>query len=601
MRESLAIVEDAKGGSEWMIFLIPSHILIRLVIAGVSDGEETAATARELILRTMVHRRIRVRIVKQAWGRRFLGSILGDSDGAVQEMLRIGLLRFDAGTAEFAQNADIYVARQMDAVRARMGIWKGMAWREPGRRNMKGVCRGIVGSSGFAVQDGSQLRTYYLTCLKTPFFCGPDLAEPWGFEAREFLRIQFVGRELRVVSTGAVPGREYAVITCDGKYINKVLLESGLAEFIEPVVGTVPADRAVLLAAAEGAKMRRSGRWSNHQPMMRPVVDLTRVTDEACVAELMAREKALGGIIEKVTWVGEFMVFLPMQRVLLCACVNGVGLPTPGTELAAAAMDYCHRAYHQTKVSVTIIGGLRSPFVCELVVSRSSESSTNVRTDLIERRFVGIPKPPPNLALPLQVEQPAWPKMEPIKVTLIWDPTTFTIQFLRGMREIDNMLQHPGPRPSSVHRGDIVVVSVSGRAFRACVRELDERAQTATVELLDFGDVVDVPQSTLSVIPKPIATTKPRAQLVQLGCLLPRTDVDTSESVDRVWAMIKDRPLYQCTLYLDDPPAVLITDDPSPYGVLLNLELLRMKVATFVPHEVPREYEFIARDLASAR
>jgi endonuclease YncB( thermonuclease family) len=127
VHESCAIVERVNAPSNWVVFLIPTHIQIDLKLAGVDAMTRDVATnAKEWVIRNALHRRVVVRI--SSWDadeRCFIGSFVqGKGDEAVQQMVREGLLTFCEMTAELSATADLYVAAQTDAVAKKVGLWE---------------------------------------------------------------------------------------------------------------------------------------------------------------------------------------------------------------------------------------------------------------------------------------------------------------------------------------------------------------------------------------------------------------------------------------------------------------------------------------------
>jgi hypothetical protein len=77
----------SRSGSNWVVFVIPTHIQIDLKLAGVEAmSRDVAANAREWVIRNALHRRVVVRI--SSWGadeRRFIRSFVqGKGDEAVE-------------------------------------------------------------------------------------------------------------------------------------------------------------------------------------------------------------------------------------------------------------------------------------------------------------------------------------------------------------------------------------------------------------------------------------------------------------------------------------------------------------------------------------
>jgi endonuclease YncB( thermonuclease family) len=138
-------------------------------------------------------------------------------------------------------------------------------------KNFRGICQGIRGSSALILVSGGIRRTYHLACLKVAYYLRASECEPWRFEAREFLRTRFGGRIISAAVVGGQDGREYAVMFDDQSCVNEQLLEAGLADLIDPVVGNAPENLGALQAGVRSAEARKVGKWGESVPPAAPV------------------------------------------------------------------------------------------------------------------------------------------------------------------------------------------------------------------------------------------------------------------------------------------------------------------------------------------
>jgi staphylococcal nuclease domain-containing protein 1 len=622
LRETLAIVEDVHTGSTWVLSLIPSHIVIDFQIAGVrsrwlkygSVVDEVGNSAREWVVRNMLHRRIRVRISSKTGAKPFMGSILGHSDGAVQAMMGDGLLAFFEQTADFAPNADVYVGKQAQAIAKKVGIW-GVEVAEQGEgRDFTGICVGIRGSSGIVLKSGNVRRTYRLGGLRVPYYRTPVECDPWGFEAREFLRKRCMGRILTArsmgVVAGAVPVREYAAIFDGDASIGEELLAAGLAGLVDCPLGTVPPDIAALQAAAKVAEEQKVGKWSDPGRAVPPIVDLSGGGEDADAAREFERirNRRQEGVIEVSHSDGRFTVFLPEAGLLLRVAVNGLDALFKDSPVADQASAHCRDSYQQTTVALTPVAVAHHVFICDMFCRLPSGASIVVADDLVRRGFATVEgSVRMNGGALLSVESDArnrrsgiWAgtprgsfgfvlgRPERVKVTQVWDTVTFTVQVMDRMQAIEQALNG---RLDSLERvpepKDHVAISAGQRRFRARVREV--RDGSATVKLLDYGDVVEVPLDKAFELPPEISDIQPQAAKVALAFV--RRIKGVVNSAQSVWEIIYEKCLYLFSVVGDRLPYVLLTDRPELDAGSLNLALVQLGLAEYFPCRAPRIFD----------
>jgi hypothetical protein len=187
-------------------------------------------------------------------------------------------------------------------------------------------------------------------------------------------------------------------------------------------------------------------------------------------------------------------------------------------------------------------------------------------------------------------------------VTAIWDPTTFTVQFVDRMAEIDRALGGTlQKRRSLPSMHELVALRVGARTFRARIERVRADTGRATVALIDFGDAGSVPLAWTFDLPPEIAHIEPQRKTVQLACLgLARP---AQETVDAVWERVRDRHFFLQFAYEDDdvPPAVFLTDKPIGQATSsLNADLVRKRIASWHYRETPAWLAQTAADLQAA-
>jgi hypothetical protein len=169
--------------TKFRVMLSSYHFLIQFKSAGVNgqfpqaDGEldSVADDGRQWAMNALLHRKFTIRLLVWRSANRFTGTIVGRDDGAVQFAIRKGYAQVCSGHADGAPTADLYA--------------------------VAGIVTRTQGSAGVRIYD----RPFYLYYLEVPFYCSPADCEPWGFEARELLRLGFIGQKATAWVVAGVP------------------------------------------------------------------------------------------------------------------------------------------------------------------------------------------------------------------------------------------------------------------------------------------------------------------------------------------------------------------------------------------------------------
>jgi hypothetical protein len=179
-------------------------------------------------------------------------------------------------------------------------------------------------------------------------------------------------------------------------------------------------------------------------------------------------------------------------------------------------------------------------------------------------------------------------RAQPVKVTLMWDQVTFTVQFIDRMQMIERALRGPLERFEEVpEKKKLIAVRQGDRTFRAKIQEM--REGMAIVKLLDYGDAVQVPLEKVFALPPEIIDIEPQAVMIGLAFVqaIPIGD----RSVDEVWGMIRERCLYLFFVASGRNPQVLLTDRHELGAGSLNLALMRLGLADYVPLHAPAMFD----------
>jgi endonuclease YncB( thermonuclease family) len=498
-----------------------------------------------------------------------------------------------------------------------LGIWSEVEGREFTATNFEGVCQAVGGPLSLLLVNGDERRPFFFTCLKLPYFVNPAISDPWGFEVREFLRLNFVRKHFRAVVTGP-QYRDYALLFADGICLNEVLLGSGLATLTEPYIGPKPDNWAQMQAAENVAKQRRIGIWSDHQPDVFPVLNLIPVTAKPEAAQKLPilRENRCVGILERVKTANQFEIYLPALHILMRARLNGVMTLDGEDRSSIQAKSYCQAVFNQSTVEVSVFAiDMSGGFLANIAVLFPIGERMDIAEDLVGKGLVDVHRRASHgdgaMVNLVRLQNSAkqgrlgiWSdgsrhnremvvgREEEVRVVSIWDPITLTIQFTgsdidkiqRGIREPLSLLSKP-PMKHDVVVIQIVKGDTDVIPYRARIEEISSDSPKATVDLVDFGQVLEVEKHFFEC-PRELIEIEPQARTVTLGCLelLDRSE----EAIEAVWNVCHNSVLYAHLMYEEGKTFVLITDAPPLDSGSLNAFLLSKHIAKFAPHLVPR-------------
>jgi len=261
-------VEQVRDGSTYRILLLPHFydILFRLSAAqcpifkaGEKEDDERipepyAREAKFFSENNILNREVQVTFDSLDKRGAFFGSMNYAGRNVADELLKIGLAKF---TEWNANPADLERQKEFEKAAVKQGVrlWKGYV--EPTIEEYLGKVREVQSSGNLVVSDLSVeppvRRNVSLSSVMVPRFGVPGKDdEPWGWEAKEFLRKNLIGKKVRVLvdyrravpvpskettskdadKLKTLPDRIYVTILLDKTNIALKLVEEGFARVV---------------------------------------------------------------------------------------------------------------------------------------------------------------------------------------------------------------------------------------------------------------------------------------------------------------------------------------------------------------------------------
>ncbi|OHS93335.1 Tudor domain containing protein [Tritrichomonas foetus] len=657
-REFKAIVKGVNNGTTLSLFLLPKQIQVQVQLAGCrpfaasrKDGSQNnnqyGTDAKQRAVRTFLHREIDIRICQKSdtnqnqnqnislkSERTYIGCLLGAPDHAIVRLISDGLATFYPKTADFAPSADLYIRAEAEAKAEKRNIWSiAPQQAEKELKEFSGICTSVRSSSSLFITNGDERQLFYLASVKVPYFFyngGGGGADPLGFEAREFLRANYLGKPLRAVPTGYASNRDYATIYCGQKCINEELVAAGFAVYSEPFIGVPSECVDRIKAAEESAKAKQIGLFAPVQPQPFKIIDISQFAFKREAQKYLPelQNETVNAIIEHIASGSKFHVIIPSKNLFIRTGLNGLLPSITSDKFGNEARLFCQQNFMQCNAEITINEIDKSGcFLSSIIVQAHSGANVSIASELIKRglaeihtRLLKTGVADPEL-LELQKKaaaqglgvwsdktrhsrELAFDKIEKVKVSSIWTPITFAVQFLGDeIHKIETVLANEPLTPltsediKQLHRNDCIVARYNNTCYRARIENFDETNTKITeVKFIDiatdnkeFNEVYQLPESLQQI--------EPQAKTVKLGCL-ELVDSDQNEAnIKSIWEMCTDAILYMHLMYDDESSNVLLTDQPSVDSGSLNAVLISNGIARFADHEVPPNIQNVLNNL----
>lgn len=530
----------------------------------------------------------------------FNGCFVSKYDSRIVLMLEKGLVLFNSRTAEFCQNPESYVSAQTKAQKNQEGCWgKGLYIpAQPIAEVFEGVVLQVRCSNSIQVSVGAERKTVVFSSVKIPRFSSAVGVEPFGFEAREFLRKLLVGFEVTVYLDGAADDRLYGTVLLQNLLVNDLIIRQGLAEPCENCVGRNSPYYNQMQTSYEEAKKNKIGMYGVSTEAFQ-LFDTANLPEDSSHLNGYVGD----GIIEQVSSGRRFHVLIPELKSIIRVGLNGLSSLSLQDRLGVEAKEFCTRYVLQRDVKIEILlsdryNGLFSKINLIRFDGNQRIEGDDIAVLLFERGlaeihhrvFKGLPEDYYQAQANAQSQKRGiWSELTRhefslttggpfyVKTVVVWDAITLTVQFnpetvvniSEDLKKAVNTLQH---EPMA---NDPVIVRYKDDLYRAIVDRINPRDGMTNCRLLEYGQVVDVPWNTLYEMPDHLKLIYPMSKTVKLAFL----EIEKEESNDLRFLWDKtDGKLMLLTLVKEEFPSskvILSFEDPQTRNTVILNKLIK--------------------------
>jgi len=292
------------------------------------------------------------------------------------ELLKIGLAKF---TEWNATPTDLERQKEFEKAAIKQGVrlWKGYV--EPTIEEYLGKVREVQSSGNLVVSDLSVeppvKKNVSLSSVMVPRFGVPGKDdEPWGWEAKEYLRKNLIGKKVRVLvdykrtapspslkdsdpKAKLLPDRIYVTILLEKTNIALKLVEEGLARVVPHKVDE---KRSIyyeaLLIAEQAAKKKLKA--INGKPENAPKHFINDVSGDSQKAkQFLPSFQRAGKQIAVVDWVlsgSKFKLFVPKETCAVTFTLSGVKVPGRDELCSEEALIFAREKTHQYDIEIEV-------------------------------------------------------------------------------------------------------------------------------------------------------------------------------------------------------------------------------------------------------
>ncbi|OHT05419.1 Tudor domain containing protein [Tritrichomonas foetus] len=603
-----ALVEGVLNGTTLTLFLQPRNEYIFFQIAGCmapstrkDNTAEYGQESREFIARCLLDRIIRIQICDYTDNKLFIGCILGKHDVSVRSLISNGLAKFRSYLTQYTLTGDDYLRAENEAKKQKMNLWCDFS--PPSHLNFEtkrftGRVYSIINSNIILVfsEKEQRIRKVHLNFIRVPPFC----SEPFGFEAREFLRKLIVGKNITAVIDGSIDDYgEFGTVFLDNVNINEELCKQGLACTVESPIYGYEASMSPyfdkFVKAENEAKRKKLNIWADKQPA---VFEFGKVTTK------LDHEK---GVIERCLKGCRFIVSVPSKKVSLRLGLNGI---TPSDDYVEETKTFCGNNFTQRDVIFDVSNFDKSHLAYSNLKVIDGDKTIDVAAEILANGFAEVNPNSPHNQDHIAAQNRArhehkgiWKSLEPavppleydkvyrVNIEKVIDPLTFVVHHLS--EKVEEELQNankPITFPPSVN--ELVVAKTDRDAFLAVIESVNEKNGTCHVSLIEYKSENEMPKEKLFELPESLKNMEKQTKKVHLGCLC-----DPIEDLESVRELIDGAILYMHLMYVDDQEEVLLTDSESITSGSLNAMLINMKIAKYKNADINERFKTIVSNM----
>eukprot|EP00741_Cyanophora_paradoxa_P021539 tig00021357_g20794.t1 len=389
-----AVIEQVRDGSTLRALLLPSFHMVTVHLAGIqaptfklpgdpgTEGAELAPEqpgragevrvalpfaneAKAFTEARVLHRDVGINLHGADKNNKFFGTLqYGEGANLAEELAGLGLAKVVEWSAKLLPNVDTLRAAEKSAKDKKLRLWKefvapsapqprpgaGAAAAVPSSiRDFTGKVVEVASGDTIVVLDGSAEKRVTLADIRAPRITGrKDMKdEPYGWEAKEFLRSALIGKKVHVVTEymRTIPAsgeREQpielacATVTLEGgKNVGEALLEAGLGRLQKR--RPTDEDRSVhyeaLLAAENNAIRAQKGMHKPGAPPTHHVNDLSSPESRERAKQMLPflqRKGTLRAVVQYVTNGHRFKLYVPAETCFISFILGGIRCPAVG-------------------------------------------------------------------------------------------------------------------------------------------------------------------------------------------------------------------------------------------------------------------------------
>ena len=195
-------------------------------------------------------------------------------------------------------------------------------------------------------------------------------AETYGYEAREFLKNHYIGKQVKAVvdgcyntnhnSTSTQSARIYATIYHEKKCINEELVRAGLAIYHDSFIEHNSICSQQIILADKESREKKNGMHSTDQHQNIIIEDFVNISNHEKARTVFKSVKKLiknnntklEGVIEHITFGGKMLVYIPSKGIFIKCGIDCI-LSYPLTDrMAFIVYKYMIQHYEQATVEI---------------------------------------------------------------------------------------------------------------------------------------------------------------------------------------------------------------------------------------------------------
>ncbi|KAJ3158927.1 hypothetical protein HDU86_002096 [Geranomyces michiganensis] len=364
-----AVLEQVRDGSTFRVSLdLPDGIrqymtlmlsglkapTVRKGIPNVQDVvEEYSEEAKYFVESRLLHRDVTVILEGLSSNDMFVGSVQFPLGNIGEALLAEGLAKtVDWNISLVTGGAQKYRAAEQRAKDKRLRIWKsyvGKAKITGPEPEFDAIVTRVFSGDTLLVESVATGRERRITLASIRAPKGPEKKKDNGnvkdaaikeygydFEAREFLRSRYIGKQVHVLieyvkpAEGGFDERECATVTFGAKNLAETLVTRGLADIIRHRRDDDNRSSAYdqLLQAHEKAQTAQKGIHSPKEPPVYRISDASaNVAKAKSFFPYLQRAGNVAGVVDYVSSGSRFRIFVPTQNCTLTLVLGGIRAP----------------------------------------------------------------------------------------------------------------------------------------------------------------------------------------------------------------------------------------------------------------------------------